>query len=326
MFDRRLFLSITLICAAGISAADKVGATQVAKWKDDRKAAFILMFDDSMPSHVKNVVPELKGRGMIGTFYVNPGSGHWQAMKDKWEKELPSLGMVYGNHTFTHKGAKDIPNAEEEFGKCNDAIMAIFPKLKKPTLISFGRPGVKPEDWKITDAQLKELLAKHNLIMRPNVNGRFGAIHLKTAEEMLAIVDKTIASGGADCVAFHGVGGEWLSVTLPLFVTFINGLNEKKEQLWITDHISIHKYETERASAEAHVTAANDKQIQVKLVCKADSQLYDEPLTLMTQTPASWKKVQVVQGTSKTTAAVANGVVKYDVLPNSEVITLSSAE
>jgi hypothetical protein len=321
----RCLVLLNLLFIFSLSAADKaVGSTQVAKWKDDKKAAFMLMFDDSMSSQIKNVVPELKGRGMIATFYVNPGSGMWQANKEKWEKELPAAGMIYGNHTFTHKGARDVAQGEEEFSKCNDAIRAVFPNLKKPALISFGRPGVKPEDWKLTDAELKELLAKHNLVIRPNVP--FGAINLKTAEEMLAVADKSIANGSAGCVAFHGVGGEWLSVTLPMFVTFINGLNEKKEQLWISDHISIHKYETERTTAEAHVENASDKQIQIKVTCKADAQLYDQPLTLMTQTPATWQKVQVVQGSNKSVATAANGVVKYEALPNGEMVTLTPAQ
>jgi hypothetical protein len=321
-----VFCAALLVSSNTVKSADSAGTTRIAKWKDDKKAAFMLFFDDSMPSHVKNVVPELKGRKMIATFYVNPGKGEWQVNKEKWEKELPAEGMIYGNHTFTHKGVKDMADAEEEFGKCNDAIMAVHPEYKKPCLISFGTPGVKQGAWNITPDELKVLYAKHHLVLRTNVNGRFAFIHLKTAEEMLKVVDKTIETGGSDCVAFHGVGGEWLSISMPIFMQFINGLADKREALWITDHISLHKYDTERSSAEVQTLEATDKQIRLKLSCKADPQLYDAPLTLVTRVPATWKKVQISQGSSKSSAIAEQELVKFDAMPNGEVIAIQPAD
>ena len=52
------------------------GATRVAKWKDDKTAAFMLMFDDSWPSHFQVAVPALVERDMTATFYINPGKGN----------------------------------------------------------------------------------------------------------------------------------------------------------------------------------------------------------------------------------------------------------
>lgn len=321
----RLLAVALFVVGHGIRAAENpIGQTRVAKWKDDRKAAFMLFFDDSMPSHVKNVVPELKARGFTATFYANPGKGEWKLFKDKWEKEIPAAGFEYGNHTFTHKGVKDMADAEEEFGKCKDVILGVHPERKNPRLISFGIPGVAKGAWNITDAQRDELLARHHMILRPNVH--FGAIHLKTAEEMLKIVDDAIAKGGSDNVGFHGVGGEWLSTPLPVFKTLIAGLIERREKLWISDHISIHKYETERGSAEAQVVEAGDKQIRIKLSCKANPELYDAPLTLITRIPAGWKKVQVSGGNTKTVVSAANGEVQYEALPDGKETTLQAVE
>src|SRR4051812_10994194 len=91
----------------GEEKADDIGKARIARWKDDKKAAFLLMFDDSIPSHIKVVYPELQKRGFIGTFFVNPGRGEWQPFRDQWEKELPAAGMVYANHTMTHQGVRD---------------------------------------------------------------------------------------------------------------------------------------------------------------------------------------------------------------------------
>ena len=63
-----------LLIAFGVSnanAADAPGATSVMKWKDGKKAVFLLMFDDSAPSAVKTVVPELKKRGFVVNMQVD---------------------------------------------------------------------------------------------------------------------------------------------------------------------------------------------------------------------------------------------------------------
>ena len=76
------------------------------------------MFDDSYPSHWQVAVPELVKRGRVATFYLNPGKAEFQKFKEHWGKELWQQGMVYGDHTMTHKGVKDFENADWEIGQC----------------------------------------------------------------------------------------------------------------------------------------------------------------------------------------------------------------
>ncbi|MEI6233129.1 MAG: polysaccharide deacetylase family protein [Planctomycetota bacterium] len=304
------------------TAADVPGQTRVAKWQDDKKAALLLMFDDSMPSHVKNVVPELKKRGFVGTFYVNPGSGSWAGKRVAWEHDIPEIGMVYGNHTNTHKGILSVENGEEEVGLCNDVIHKLFKTQQATRLVSFGVPGVPKEKWSITKPQLKELLDKHNLVERPHVGDRFASINLKTSADMLKVVDKAIETGVMDSIAFHGVGGEWLSATVETFMELMDGLTARKEKLWITDHISAYAYETERGSAEVKVLDATEKQIRLLLSCKADPKLFDHALTLVTNVPAAWTKVDVTQGSRRAVVGASAGHVMFDALPSSEAIVL----
>ncbi|MCY3017896.1 MAG: polysaccharide deacetylase family protein [Planctomycetota bacterium] len=294
------------------------GATRIAQWKDDKKAAFLLMFDDNMPSHVKNVIPELKKRNFTGTFYVNPGKKpFWTAV---WEKDIPAAGVVLANHTMHHTGAKDLAGLEEEIKLCSEAINKVTPNCKEPRLLSFGTPGVNKDMWQFSKEQINALLAKYNLIDRGPFLG--AVIHYKTGKEMAAVVDKAIAAGSAGYIVFHGVGGEWISIPLPDFIELLDHLVATQDQVWVTDHSSAHKYATERAGAEARVVEANDKQIKLSLTSKADAQLYDLPLTLVTQVPAGWQKCQVVQGTKKTVVTATNGAVKFEALPGAEPITL----
>ncbi|OGV55021.1 MAG: hypothetical protein A2X45_11055 [Lentisphaerae bacterium GWF2_50_93] len=341
-------MSVSLLCACAAAmligipqqaiAADASapGATQVAPWKDNKKAAFLLMFDDNAPSHLKNAIPELKKRNFTGTFYVCPGKG-WS---DAWKKEVPGMGMEYGNHTNTHSGAKDAEKLDEEIKLCAEAIDKAYPDRKTPRLISWGQPGTGKGTWLVTNEQVREACMKYNLIDRGPFMG--AAIHYKNGKDMVAVVDKAISSGSAGYIVFHGVGGDWLSASMPDFLQLLDYLVSKQDQIWVTDHISSHKYATERAGAEVKVVEATDKKIQLALTSKispriieldgksytndkADPKLYDAPLTLITKVPASWQKCQITQGAQKTTATAANGTLQYEALPNSDPISIQPA-
>jgi len=66
----------------------EVGQTTIAKWQDDKKAVFLLMFDDSWPSQWQVALPALADRGLIATFYVSPGKGEFLKYKDKWVNDM----------------------------------------------------------------------------------------------------------------------------------------------------------------------------------------------------------------------------------------------
>ncbi len=334
VFTGAMILGIPQLATA--ADAGKAGDTKVAQWKDNKKASFLMLFDDNAPSHLKNVIPELKKRNFTGTFYVCPGKG-WT---DAWKKEVPATGMEYGNHTFTHSGAKDAAKLDEEIKLCSEAIDKAYPDRKTPRLVSWGKPGTGKGTWLVSKEEEKEALLKYNLVDRGPFKG--AAIHYKTGKDLVAVAEKALADGSTGYIVFHGVGGDWLAASMPDFLQLLDYLSSKQDQIWVTDHISSHKYETERNGAEVKVMEATDKKIQLSLTAKInpkfhdidgkeytsdkiDPKLYDAPLTLITQVPAGWQKCQIAQGSRKTTATAANGVLQYEVLPNADPISIQPA-
>lgn len=316
-------VSVTL--SASAPAADAVGATKIAHWKDDKACAFILMFDDSASTDVTNVVPELTKRGLPGTFYVNPGSGQWAAKRQAWEKDIPAAGTFeLANHTFTHKGGKNVDEIAIEISKANDAIHAATPALPWPRLVSYGQPGgIKKESWPVTKEELAALLVQNHLIDRPNFGGRGAMIDLKSSAEMLAHADKAIAKGSMECIVFHGVGGDWIVTPLPMFIEVLDGLVTRKEKMWFTGHIPAHQYATERDGATVKPGAATASAIHLQLTCTADPKFYDQALTLMTTVPTGWTDCTIDQGKRHAEATVHDGVVRYDAVPGTDDIVLT---
>ena len=60
----------------------------------------------------------------------------------------------------------------------------------------------------------------------------------------------------------------------------------------------------------------------MKLSSDTDATLYNQPLTLIVQVPADWKKCTVTQGASTAEAALQNGRIMFDARPNAELVVL----
>jgi len=294
--------------------------TAVLKWRDGKKAVFLLAFDDSCQSHVKYAIPELRKRGLVGTFYINPGNGPFQNERQAWENVLPhDPAVVYGNHTFKHQGATNAVQLDTELAQCDAVIRACYPDRKQPFLISFGRPGGVP--WKVSEEEKRQALAKYCLIERPAFFGY--PMHIKTTEAVCKLVDVAIAKGDMGHLDSHGVGGDWLTIPLEVFAALLDKLVACRSEVWVTDHITYHKYLTERTSAEVKVVHSDNDQIRVRLSCAADPSLYDASLTLETRVPPQWATCAVVQGTRRVECAVADGKVRYEAFPCSAEVVIS---
>ena len=320
----------SLVAAFSTASKDDAGGkqprtgqskTEILKWKDGKRAVFMLEFDDSCESHVKIVIPELKKRGMVGTFYINPGNYPFKHRIDAWEKEIPGTGMEYANHTFTHVGALSAAEWDRELAKCSEEIDKCFPDRKRPRLVSYGTPGVKKENWRIGEDEIKQAVAKYHLIQRPPFFGPPFCLPA-TAADMIKVVDRALADGEMGHLDFHGVGGDWIVTPKEAFVALLDKLESCRDQLWITDPISWHKYLTERKGAEIKLLQDDQRQIRLQLTCKAEPVFYDFPLTLSTDVPPQWKTCVVKQGKSETKASITGGSVRYSAFPGAEEIIL----
>lgn len=290
----------------------------ILKWKDGKQAVFMLAFDDSCASHVDNAIPELVKRGLVGTFYINPGNGPFQSRKSAWENDIPKTGMAYGNHTFKHKGAPSVEVLDEELALCSEVITRCFPDRKQPRLVSFGRPGGVP--WTISDDEKNALLKKYNLVERPSFFGY--PFHVKTKEDVLKLVDKAIAKGDMGHLDFHGVGGDWLTTPMDIFIALIDKLEACKDVVWVTDAVSYHQYVVERKGAELKVVAKTDDTIKLHLACTTDPALYDLPLSLQVRVPPQWKAGAVTQGRDTLDAQIVDGALRFAASPVSGEITV----
>jgi hypothetical protein len=331
---------LAALLATGFSSTVRAatGDSQVARWKDNKTACFLLMYDDSCPSHLQVAVPEMVKRDMIGTFYINPGGHSFKSNSDQWKNVVPKLGMVYGDHTWDHGNTTTLVAMEDAIRKCWETIKEIhYPGDSSPHLISYGQPGVTT--WFSYGQPLKDILAKYNMISRPEfIANQAPFTGIKTLPALLAVADTAITKKGMGYTIFHGLqrrssegdpdmgGQDFWAFDKEVFRNFLDGLKTRRDSgaLWITDPISYHKYETERNSATITVTAATRSLVTLTLSTTTNA-LYDFPLTVTTEVPAAWKAAVVTQDTRQTSVPVTGGIVQYDALPNGGSINITES-
>ncbi len=301
-----------------------VDGTTLLKWKDGKKAAFYLAFDDACPTDLTNVIPELNKRKFTGTFFVIAGGGLFNGKLAQWTEAAKSPYVVIANHTFSHKGAQTLEQFDDEVTKATAEINKAVPQLKPDRLIAYGKPGGVQWGEGVTDAAMKPILLKHNLVDRQPFWGAF--THVKTDEQAAKLIDAAIAKGETGHLDFHGVGGDWLACTMDFFTAFLDNMEKRRDELWVTDVVSAHQYAVERKGAELKVLEKGDKQIKISLTTSADPALYDFPLTLSTKVPGDWKKVQVTQGERKSAVEAKDGAAMYEAVPGATEIVLTPAE
>lgn len=281
--------------------------TTILKWPAGKRCAFFMAFDDACRTHISNVIPLLRKRGMVGTFYISPNMEYFKEQKE-WEREPDDSCVKYGNHSFSHSDVSGDAQLDFELASCNEAIKLLTPGRKWPRLISYCEPG--GTKWTVNDEIYRAILKRYNLVVRPAFHGF--PMNFKTVKEADDYVDKTIASEGIGHFDFHGVGGDWHITPLNVFIGLLDKLEAHKDQIWLTDHISCHKYLIERDAAEIHCSKFDGQELCLKLETKVDPSLYDLPLTLETCVPSTWGACIVTQNNNKHRALVANGKIRYE--------------
>ena len=222
-----IIISFLFLAIAPLSQA-AVGDTVIAKWKDNKKGAFTIHFDDSTISQADNAVPAMIERGLVGTWYVNPGNERYKARKQVWEVIALNGGEELAAHTLTHADDDHYigtyEEADYEIGESARIIWSLYPAARSK-LLSYCWPG--GVSWGISKRQKDELMAKYHLMHRPN----YKCVRNVDADQMLWYAQSALAFGNWDGIWFHGIGGDWISVDKNEFWKFLDKLVEVKNKL-----------------------------------------------------------------------------------------------
>ena len=304
--------TMILALVAPIAALAAPGDAEVTKWAHGAKGAFMLMFDDGWPSAFQAAMPALEARKLPADFYIIPDKGEFKVFEKVWKEKFKSPLFRFGNHTWSHGGFDGYEGAVEEFRKCTDYLRENVPG-KKGRLISYAQPGVPAGRWNINKEQEAEICKAQGLVARPPFHDHGATYHLKNKDDMIAKAKKAANEGIAEYVIFHGVEvddpkrgyQDFWAMPVKEYIPFFDEVAAMRDkgEIWVADHVSVHQYETERATAKIKKLGKTAKGYRFSVTCDADPKLYDHPLTVKVEVPKTWKNAK-------------DGFVYVDVVPN----------
>jgi len=308
-------LFLFTVITASTSAQTPAPAITVPRWPQDRVAAISLTFDDGINTHLDFVGPILKKHHLHGTFFVATGMGPWEKRKPEW-KQLAEQGNELANHTVHHPcllaqikpHSQDYTPAmmEAEIRDAAQQITQLFNSHRGLTFaypcgnMSFG----KPQDEAANAALYLRYVSENSIGARgagagspqdpDQLNvldvGDLGPTADKGSVALLAMAQPAFEGHLWGVYCFHGVGGDWLSIT-PETLDELAGYLERHSEIWTATFGDAIRYTQERKALSIQVTQSNATSLAMALQWPMDKQIYDLPLTLKVELPEAWAEV-----------------------------------
>lgn len=247
----RAFLFLILVLANNLCEA------QSSKSFGKGKAIIVLTYDDALQSQLDNVIPALNQAGLKGSFFLD---GRVSVHQMKLWKSAADKGHELANHTLYHPCSKQVlANLPPKYQSENYDSNSIIREIGMMNKLLFGIDGKEKRTYaypcsetSVGGKDYKEALKQSGLIKYARGGGDSSAIITNfknldlfnvpswglpastTAEQLTAFVKNVIAKKGIGVFMFHGVGGDYLTVSAKAHSQLIQYLRENTNEVQVS--------------------------------------------------------------------------------------------
>lgn len=234
-------------------------------WPGNARAAVNLAYDDALASQLDYVIPELNRHGFRGSFYVPAAAPLLLERLDEW-RAAAAQGHELGNHSLFHQCDKQRPGRDwvalhqdlsqipveafaEQITLANDFLFLIDGETERTYTPPCGDVRVGDRDY-LTPVKPLFLGAKSigSGGVTPSLESldRFGitvAVPTEVSgEELIAVVEEAARRGTMANFTFHGVGGDYLSVSREAHNALLEHLAAHPERYWVDSFVNIMRH------------------------------------------------------------------------------------
>ncbi len=183
---------------------DPVGTSQIANWKFGKHNALTISYDDSAIGNALHGIPGMAERGLVGTWFVNPGLSAFQNMSATWHQAVNVYHQEIANHTMYHAGGETEAEALASINDASDYIQEHVYQipLSINKLLGFNKAGGTDWDIPTTGEAWDQRMRDNYLIERKYSTGFYKAMPL---EEMKMVVKAKSFSPSWSSIHFHGI-------------------------------------------------------------------------------------------------------------------------
>lgn len=326
----------------------------VTRWPQDRDAAISLTFDDAMASQLDNAVPVLRKHGLHGTFFVTTGADVWRNRMDEW-KRLAAEGNEIGDHTVHHPCLLDeiTPHSqtytpEMMEAEIRDSALAIQQAIGTKRGLTFAYPCGNmsfgpPADQGRNEVLYLRFVSEHFIAARG-----YGAVAAIAPDELsvlsvpdlgftvgrdfrslLQMADPGLRDHKWGVFTFHGVGGQWLSVSTEALDELASYLARHTE-IWTATFGDAIRYIQESKALVIQPGQSATDHYRFHLSWPVDVQIYNLPLTLQWRLPAGWTNCSA-EADGKTAAVRVSRIESgreaiFDISPATQTLVLEKRD
>lgn len=258
--------SVSLACraaallAAPLAVAASPGAAEPPRsfpWPGGAKAAVVLTYDDAMDTHLDHAAPDLDAAGLRGTFFVPGHSASLARRLPEW-RALGLRGHELANHAIFHPCLRRPPGlAEREWVKPEFALEGYTAEriraeaaAMSTTLLALDGETVRTFAYNCGDTTaggesyvealrplfLAARAGEDRIVADPRAVDPMlvpsfmpeGA----SGEQLIAFAKRAVDAGGLAVFMFHGIGGEWISVSREAHRDLLAWLAASRRDVW----------------------------------------------------------------------------------------------
>lgn len=270
LFALILLTWIVLLLSVGAAAAEPPSVPAFT-WPHGEHAAIVLTYDDAVPSDLTVVIPQLDRAGLKGTFFLMGKAMHAEDLP-RWRAAVAS-GHELANHTINHpcnRGTYDMP---VPYNSENYTVETLLTEIKVMNILltaidgqpkhAFGTPcaQTKVGGGSEKDAEMKDYIGPlkasglASYIRDPAVAvvsspvPKFSGIGFvgSSGAEMIAWVKEVEKSEGVGVIVFHGVGGDYLSVSAEAHQQLLDYLAAHRAEIWTAPYSEAMDYVVKHA-------------------------------------------------------------------------------
>jgi peptidoglycan/xylan/chitin deacetylase (PgdA/CDA1 family) len=242
---RALITSTLLLtaCAAAVAfhQPSQSGGTQ-PRWPGQRHAAIALTYDDALGSQLDVAIPQLDAAELKGTFFLT-GRGVGDRVP-RW-RAAAANGHELGNHTVNHpcaRGSYDMPaqyTSEAytvellltEIKVMNGFLQAMDDKPTHAFATPCGQNLAGGQDYLAPLQQSGVARDTRDARTMPATVRGTGFVEISGAD-MIRWVEDVRSAGAAGVIVFHGVGGDYLSVSGDAHQQLVTYLKAQSNAIW----------------------------------------------------------------------------------------------
>jgi peptidoglycan/xylan/chitin deacetylase (PgdA/CDA1 family) len=253
------FILLSLICLTFSAHSQNI------QWPDHKHSVIVLTYDDGLLSQLDVAVPQLQKANLKATFFLT-GDINYNTIP-RW-RTLSQQGFELGNHTIFHPclPTDDNPVSSSsytpfsmirEIDYMNDFLFAVDGKMRRPFAYPCTETLAGGEDYVDT-------LKKYALCSYARIGGdtntvitnfkdldllripSYGLDGGESGDQLIAYVKKVQQKGGMGIIMFHGIGGDYITVSAEAHQKLIDYLEKNNQSIWITTFQTAMDYATQK--------------------------------------------------------------------------------